>query len=247
MIRTLIDQQFSRLINGFTEVVINTGEDNYLRTADAILAAPSVLASQLINYYSAKSSGMSDEFIGIGNAYEIKPEQENGFLYEWAQALLTRELFRNCKTKYMPPTKHMNGNIFRPHASDTLFNLVTIATKQDIQTIGVPTEGFYTPIIHDRTLSLENVKFVFNNAKDLHDEISFKKGGIIQTRAKEVLKSAFELLTHIEDIGLFKAIEQGIFGDVKRTINTGKGIEGIFTKGKNYHNPFYEIMINNSK
>ena len=247
MKRTLIDQKFSRLINGYTGVVINTGEDNYLRTADAILAAPSIVASQLINYFSAKQSGMSDEFIGIGNAYEIKPEQENGFLYEWAQALLTRELFGNCKTKYMPPTKHMNGNIFRTHASDTLFNLVTIATKQDIQTIGVPTEGFYTPIIQDRTLSLENVKFVFNNAKDLYDEISFRKDGIIQTRAKDVLKSAFKLLTKINETGLFKAIEEGNFGDVKRSIKTGKGIEGIITKGENYFNPFYELMIKNTK
>ncbi|HHF08618.1 MAG TPA: D-lysine 5,6-aminomutase subunit alpha, partial [Kosmotoga arenicorallina] len=35
MQRTMIDQFFSRIINGFVGVIINTGEDNYLTTADA--------------------------------------------------------------------------------------------------------------------------------------------------------------------------------------------------------------------
>ena len=40
-IRGLIDQRVSRMVNGYFGVTINTGEDNYLRTADAIEAAPS--------------------------------------------------------------------------------------------------------------------------------------------------------------------------------------------------------------
>jgi len=39
----------------------------------------------------------------------------------------------------------MDGNLYRTHATDSLFNLVTIATGQGIQTIGVPTEGIFTP------------------------------------------------------------------------------------------------------
>ncbi|MCQ2235338.1 MAG: lysine 5,6-aminomutase subunit alpha, partial [Paludibacteraceae bacterium] len=38
MQRTLIDQYMSRIINGFAGVIINTGEDNYLTTADAVEA-----------------------------------------------------------------------------------------------------------------------------------------------------------------------------------------------------------------
>ncbi|MDO4736607.1 MAG: lysine 5,6-aminomutase subunit alpha, partial [Bacteroidia bacterium] len=49
MQRTLVDQYFSRIINGFAGVIINTGEDNYLTTADAVEAAHTVLASDLIN------------------------------------------------------------------------------------------------------------------------------------------------------------------------------------------------------
>ena len=39
MKRTFIDQCFSRMINGHAGIIINTGEDNYLTTADAFEAA----------------------------------------------------------------------------------------------------------------------------------------------------------------------------------------------------------------
>ncbi len=47
MQRTLIDQNFSRIINGYAGITINTGEDNYLTTADPYEEAHTVLASQL--------------------------------------------------------------------------------------------------------------------------------------------------------------------------------------------------------
>src|SRR5207244_8914341 len=93
IVRGLIDQRSSRMINGYFGVVINTGEDNYLRTAEALAAAPSVTASQFINYQLARDSGVPDEQIGLGDAFEIEPPVVNGLLYEWAQAQLTRELF----------------------------------------------------------------------------------------------------------------------------------------------------------
>ena len=117
---------------------------------------------------------MPDAQIALGDAFEIDVPVTNGLLYEWAQAQLTRELFPDCPVKYMPPTRHMDGNLFRTHAADTLFNLVTIATGQGIQTIGVPTEGIFTPHIHDRVLGLQNVDYVFNAARDLGEEIEFK-------------------------------------------------------------------------
>ena len=40
MQRTIVDQYFSRVINGYAGVIINTGEDNYLTTDDAIDRRP---------------------------------------------------------------------------------------------------------------------------------------------------------------------------------------------------------------
>jgi beta-lysine 5,6-aminomutase alpha subunit len=242
IVRGLIDQRISRMINGYFGVVINTGEDNYLRTADAVAAAPSVTASQFINHQLARASGVPDSQIALGDAFEIDMPVTNGLLYEWAQAQLTRELFPDCPVKYMPPTRHMDGNLFRTHAADTLFNLVTIATGQGIQTIGVPTEGIFTPHIHDRVLGLQNVDYVFNAARDLGEEIVFKPGGIIQTRAREVLTGAQELLERIAQTGLLQAIEEATFGDVSRKVDDGRGIDGIVAVEEGYFNPAVELM-----
>jgi beta-lysine 5,6-aminomutase alpha subunit len=122
--RTFIDQYYSRMINAYAGVVINTGEDNYLTTADAIEAAYTVTASQFINEQFASRSGLPPEQMGPGHAMEINPDVEDGFLLELAQAQLARDLFPDAPLKYMPPTKYMTGNIFRGHIQDALVMLL---------------------------------------------------------------------------------------------------------------------------
>ena len=243
MQRTMIDQFFSRVINGFAGVIINTGEDNYLTTADAVEAAHTVLASDIINEQLALIAGLPEEQMGLGHAFEMDPMLENGFLLELAQAQMAREIFPKAPLKYMPPTKFMTGNIFRGHIQDALFNMVGIWTNQGIQLLGMPTEAIHTPFMSDRFLSIENAKYIFNNMKSIGDEVDFKEGGIIRTRAKEVLDKAIELLEKLNKEGLFTALEKGIFADVKRPRNGGKGLDGVTPKGQNYMNPFIKIML----
>jgi len=242
MQRTLIDQYFSRMINAFAGVIINTGEDNYLTTDDAYEAAHTVLASQFINEQFAKLAGLKEEQMGLGHAFEMNPGLENGFVYELAQAQMAREIFPNAPLKYMPPTKFMTGNIFKGHVQDALFNIITILTNQRIHLLGMLTEAIHTPFMSDRALSIENAKYIFKNMKDLGEEIMFKEGGIIQQRADEVLNKALELLTNIEKEGLFKTIEKGIFAGIKRPIDGGKGLDGVIHKDKEYFNPFLDYM-----
>lgn len=243
MQRTLVDQFFSRVINGYAGVIINTGEDNYLTTADAVEAAHTVLASDIINEQLALLAGLPEEQMGLGHAFEMDPMLENGFLYELAQAQMTREIFPKATLKYMPPTKFMTGNIFRGHIQDALFNMIGIWTNQGIQLLGMPTEAIHTPFMSDRFLSIENAKYIFNNMKNIGDEMEFKEGGIIKNRAKEVLDRAIELLEKLNEEGLFTALEKGIFGDVKRPRNGGKGLDGVCAKGGNYMNPFVKLML----
>ncbi len=242
MQRTLIDQFMSRVINGFAGVIINTGEDNYLTTADAVEAAHTVLASDLINEQLALLAGLPEEQMGLGHAFEMDPMLENGFLYELAQAQMAREIFPKAPLKYMPPTKFMTGNIFRGHLQDALFNMIGIWTNQGLQLLGMPTEAIHTPFMSDRFLSIENAKYIFNNMKSIGDEMEFKEGGIIRNRAKEVLDNAIALLEQMGSEGLFNALEKGIFGDVKRSRVGGKGLDGVVEKGANYMNPFINLM-----
>ena len=243
MQRTLIDQFFSRVINGFAGIIINTGEDNYLTTDDAVEAAHTVLASQFINEQFALKAGLPEEQMGLGHAFEMEPGIEDGFLLELAQAQMAREIFPKAPLKYMPPTKFMTGNIFKGHVQNAMFNMVSIMTNQGIQLLGMLTEAIHTPHLHDRYLSIENAKYVFNNARHISDEIEFKDGGIIQTRAQKVLDEATELLAKIEKEGLFQTIEQGKFGGVRRSRTGGKGLDGVTKKDAGYFNPFIPMML----
>lgn len=244
MQRTLVDQYFSRVINGYAGVIINTGEDNYLTTADAFDEAHTVLASDIINEQLALLAGLPACQMGLGHAFEMNPDMENGFLYELAQAEMAREIFPNAPLKYMPPTKFMTGNIFKGHIQDALFNIIGIWTHQGIQLLGMPTEAIHTPFMSDRYLSIENARYIFGNMRSIGDEVEFKQGGIIQRRAQKVLDDALALLERISAEGLFSALEKGIFADIKRPRNGGKGLDGVCRKGENYTNPFIELMKN---
>lgn len=235
--RTFIDQYFSRMINALAGVIINTGEDNYLTTADAVEAAHTVLASQFLNEQIALRSGLPSEQMGLGHAMEMNPNIENGFLLELAQAQMAREIFPDAPLKYMPPTKYMTGNIFKGHLQDAMFNLIGGWTKQGIQLLGMMTEAMHTPHMGDRYLALENAQYVMNNTRDLGDEIEFKKGGLIQTRAQTVLDDAITLLSMMETEGLFSILSDGKFADVKRPEGGGKGLEGVFDRAPDYFNP----------
>ncbi|HEY3363575.1 MAG TPA: lysine 5,6-aminomutase subunit alpha [Symbiobacteriaceae bacterium] len=240
MKRTLVDQHFARMIQAQAGIIINTGEDNYLTTDDAYEAAHTVLASQFINEQFAHRSGMPDELIGLGHAFEMDPRQEDGLLYEMADALLSRTCFPTAPLKYMPPTRHMTGNIFMGHLMDALFNLTSVATKQHIHLIGVLTEAIHTPFLHDRYLAIENARYVFGYARHFAEEFELKSGGLIEQRAAAVLRETVELLEHIEHVGLMPAIGEGVFGRVRRRPDGGKGLDGVVAKGSGYFNPFID-------
>lgn len=239
-IRTLVDQQFSRRLNGRAGIIINTGEDNYLTTMDAVTGAPIVLASQFLNEAMALQAGVPEKQQGLGHAFEISPEVENGFLYEVAQAQLTREIFPDSPLKYMPPTKHITGNIFQAQVQDTLFNVASVLTQQSIHLLGMPTEAIHTPFLADRFISLENYRYVARAMKTLSDEICFTPNGIIQRRAQYVLSQAIQTLEEISQIGLLDAIQKGIFAGIKRFPAKGRGLDGVFVKSNRYINPFGE-------
>ncbi|MCD1147630.1 lysine 5,6-aminomutase subunit alpha [Peptoniphilus sp. KCTC 25270] len=242
MQRTLVDQYFSRVINGYAGVIINTGEDNYLTTADAVEEAHTVLSSQYMNEQFALMAALPEEQMGLGHCFEMDPDTTNGFLYELAQAQMARQIFPKAPLKYMPPTKFMTGNIMKGHVQDALFNAVSIMTHQGLQLLGMMTEAVHTPHLQDRYLAIENAQYVFNNMKDFGDDIEFKKGGIMETRANEVVEKAQVLLEEIEAEGIFKTIEEGKFGGVKRSRTGGKGLEGVVERAEEYFNPFIPLM-----
>jgi beta-lysine 5,6-aminomutase alpha subunit len=242
MKRTFVDQHFSRMLNAYSGIVINTGEDNYLTTADAVDQAPAVLASQFINEEFAHRAGLPDEQIGLGDAYEIDPDLEDSFLYQVAQAQLARQIFPGAALKYMPPTKHMTGDVFKGHLVDALFNLTSVMTHQNIHLCGMLTEAIHTPFLGDRALSLENARYIMNTARHFGDEIVLRPGGAIERRAAHVLRECETLLERVAAMGLMSAIEAAAFADVSRAPDGGRGFEGVFARAADYYNPFEDAL-----
>jgi beta-lysine 5,6-aminomutase alpha subunit len=238
--RTLLDQYFSRMINAYAGIEIQTGEDNYLTTSDAVEKAYTVTASQLINEQFALLSGIKPEKMGLGHAFEINPDMENGFLYELAHALLTRQLFPDSPIKYMPPTKFASGNVFKTHLMDGMFNFAGQLTGQGVQLLGMMTEAIHTPHLADRSLAIENALYIFNTMKDLGSEIRLEPDGFINKRANAVLEEATLFLEKVAEEGLLIAMSQGEFADIRRHENSGKGYDGVFRKETGYLNPFMD-------
>ncbi|MDD4667610.1 MAG: lysine 5,6-aminomutase subunit alpha [Candidatus Cloacimonetes bacterium] len=240
--RTLLDQYFARMINAYAGIEIQTGEDNYLTTSDAIEKAYTVTASQLLNESFALRSGVKPEKMGLGHAYEIDPELENSFSYELAHALLTRELFPDAPVKYMPPTKFASGNIFKTHLMDAMFNFIGQLTGQGVQLLGMMTEAIHTPHLVDRSLAIENAQYLFRAVKDLGASLQLAPDSFVNQRANAVLLEATDFLERVAQEGLFSAMAKGEFAEIKRPENGGKGLDGVFECDQDYFNPFMQQM-----
>ena len=248
-IRTFVDQRFSRQVHARAGIIINTGEDNYLTTADAVEAAHTVTVSQLLNEYFAREAGLADWQLGLGHAFEIDPEVPDSFRLELAHALLARELFPDAPLKWMPPTRHMTGDVFRGYLLDAFFNLAGALTGQGILLVGMMTEAVVTPWLSDRDLALQNVRYVMDAAGGLTEDFAPPPGGFIEKRAQTVLEEAIGLLRQIAadsdaagDAPLLAAIADGTFGTMKRPPDGGRGLDGVVRKADGFCNPALDLL-----
>jgi beta-lysine 5,6-aminomutase alpha subunit len=241
-VRTFVDQRFSRQVHARAGIVINTGEDNYLTTADAVEAAHTVTVSQLLNEYFAKEAGLADWQLGLGHAFEIDPDLPESFRLELAHALLARQLFPDAPLKWMPPTRHMTGDVFRGYLLDGFFNLAGALTGQGILLVGMMTEAVVTPWLSDRDLALQNVRYVLGAAGNLREDFRPAPDGFIAQRARQVLSEAVDLLERIADEGMLEAIADGTFGLMRRPPAGGKGLDGVARRADGYVNAAIELL-----
>ena len=169
------------------------------------------LCKSVINESFAILSGVKPEKMGLGHAYEIDPELENSFSYELAHALLTKTLFPNSPLKYMPPTKFASGNIFHTYLLNAMFNFVGQLTEQGVQLLGMMTEAIHTPHLADRSLAIENAKYIFRAIKGLNQDLCLTEDILCQ-RAMKFAQARMEKVAQ-ED--LFSA-KLGRIAEIKR-------------------------------
>jgi beta-lysine 5,6-aminomutase alpha subunit len=159
-----------------------------------------------------------------------------------AQALLVRTLFPEAPIKYMPPTKHKQGDIFFSHAYDVMADVVAQVTGQGIQLLGMMTEAMHNPLLMDRYVALKAASYVQRAWRSMGAEIQWTPGGRVERRARQTLHEALDLLEEVARDGLAGAIAKARFGDVARTETGGKGLAGVVERGPGYLNPLLEIL-----
>ncbi len=237
-IRTFVDQRFSRQVHARAGIIINTGEDNYLTTADAVDEAHTVTVSQLLNEYFAHEAGLADWQLGLGHAFEINPELPDSFRLELAHALLARELFPDAPLKWMPPTKHMTGDVFRGYLLDGFFNLVGALTGQGILLVGMMTEAVVTPLLSDRDIALQNVRYVLDAAGRPRTRTSTRRRtASSQQRATQVLAEAVDLLGRIERRRPAQRHRRRHVRHHETPRRQGKGLDGVAETGRRLLQP----------
>ncbi|HEX9244356.1 MAG TPA: lysine 5,6-aminomutase subunit alpha [Anaeromyxobacter sp.] len=242
MKRTLCDQHLSRGICALAGIMIQTGEDNYITTADADEAAHTVVASQFVNLSFARRAGLPERLVGLGHAFEIDPAREDTIARELAQALLVRTLFPDSPIKYMPPTKHKQGDIFFSHVYDVMSDVVAWLTGQEIQLLGMMTEAMHNPFLMDRFSALKAADYVRRAWRSMGAEVVLRPDGLVVRRADETLGRALALLEEVAREGLLRAISRARFGDVARAEDGGKGLAGVVERAPDYFNPLVEIL-----
>ena len=101
-----------------------------------------------------------------------------------------------------------------------------------------------TPWLSDRDLALQNVRYVLNAAGGLTEDFHPPRDGLIQTRARQVLGEAVDLLEAIVsdtdtagDPPLLEAIADGTFGSMKRPADRGQGARRRRPQGRRLRQP----------
>ena len=245
MCRTFVDQYVSRRFIARSGIVINTGEDNYLTTADAVEKAHTVLAEPVHQRGVRPARRASrEEQMGLGHAYEINPWLEDSFLLEIAQAQLIRQIFDRHPIKWMPPTKHKTGDIFFAHVHDAMFNLVGVTTHQSIELLGHVQRGRSTTRCSmDRYLSLKATRYVFTarRAPGRRDRVQAGRHRRDARRAG-ARRGARRSSRRCGASRSGRPSARGAFADVKRTRTGGKGYAGVVARHAEYVNPILEAL-----
>ena len=239
-VRTFIDQRFSRAILARAGIVVSPGEDNFLTPADADDAAPTVIASQLLNEYFGREAGLETWQLGFGHGLEIDPAVPDSFLLELAQAQLVRELFPGAPLKYMPPTANVTGNLLAGCLLDAFFNLAGLMTDQSILCVGLMPEGIHLPFRADRDLALANVRYVRTAAGRLG--LSFMPRLVRRRPGPSGPRRCRGMLRRISTEGLLNAIADGTFGATRRPPDGGRGLDGVVARAERYFNPVTGLL-----
>ena len=242
-IRTFVDQRFSRQVHARAGIIINTGEDNYLTTADGVEAAHTVTVSQLLNEYFGKEAGLDDWQLGLGHAFEINPTVPESFRTGTGARLAgSRTLPRRAVEVDAAHQTHDRRRVRRLLAERVL------QPGRLNDRAGHPARrhadrgGTHPLALGPRPRAAERSLCRSTQRRGLAEDFVPAHDGFVVQRGRQVLAEAIELLERIVDDGLLNAIGDGTFGLMKRPADAGRGLDGVAKQAKDYFNPASDLL-----
>ena len=91
--------------------------------------------------------------------------------------------------------------------------------------------------------SSRSALYVFNAARDLGEQFDWREDSLVARWAGQILRDAVELLREMDGPGLFKDLEAGLFANIKRSPEGGRGLNGVIERNEQYCNPFYHELL----
>lgn len=240
MKRTMIDQHFSRTLLGKAGISLQTSEENFLQGKDGYLKQHELLAAHFINEQLARHAGLRDDQIGLSHAFEVDPKNPDSIVFEIAAAQVYREIFPRAPIRYVAPRFLKSKTPGLTSAFDTVFHLVGLLTNQNQQLLCVPHKSRHFSTFEQIHGALKSAQYMLHAGRSLGDELQFSSNGKIMRRARMILEDAHKILQQVSQRDFFEIFESGMFCDVVRKKDTGKGFDGIFQKSRKYYNPFLE-------
>ena len=185
MRRTFVDQYFSRRICALAGIIINTGEDNYLTTADAVDAAHTVLASQFINecFAQARGPARTGSWASATRTRSTRTARDT-LLLELAQAQLVRRCSptRRSSTCRRPSTRRRTSSSATRTTRCSTWSASGRGRASSCS--GMLTEAMHTPLLADRYVALKAARYIHRAARGIDDEFTVREDGKIANRAR---------------------------------------------------------------
>ena len=196
MRRTFIDQYFSRRICALAGIIINTGEDNYITTADAYDAAHTVIASQFINECFAKRAGLQG-LAARASATRTRsiPHRPDTLLLELSPGDAGAPLLpRRAAEVHAADEAQGDGHLLQPRLRRDGGPGGRSGRGRASSCSGMMTEAMHTPLLADRYVALKAAAYIHRAARGIDEEFTVREDGKIANRARFVFGKAMELL-----------------------------------------------------
>lgn len=243
--RNFIDQAFARKLCSFAGVKLQSGEEEAPYSAQLLSDSwDHVLTMQFLLQAFSKRMGIEESRLIFGHHIDANSKSEDVMLREWSKTQLLRELFPLSRLKLMyfdqKKAKKIGQDSTDIITDDYFRSLLSLSSQivgDTLESFGSYDRTELNPSIPSYVVRLKMADAFSTLFKSMREEFVFQSHGKASRIARQALDEVIASLKKIQFRGLVKAIEDGVFFNIRRLQNAGLGGDGVFNKLSEYYSP----------